>query len=120
MAGFGVVWEGVGAFKEAIVKTQEAAERATFEATAEGGELIRSAAVAQAPMLTGELRHSIEMEGPEEGGALGFAVEVGPTAIYGRKIELSQPHANPYLARGFAEAAPRLNEIYTKHWARAL
>lgn len=120
MSEFSVIWEGVGAFREAIVKTQEAVERATVEATVEGGRLIQEAARVEAPVLTGTLSESIHVEGPMEAGALGWAVDVGPTVIYGRKVELSQPHANPYLARGFATAAPKLDEIYTKHWARAL
>lgn len=106
-------------FREALERQRIAAQGATRNATLEGAELIALLAERQAPNLTGKLGRSIKATTPK---AIGDAWEsqIGPTAVYGRKIELGTHHPNPYLARGFAEAAPRLNAIYAKHWAQAL
>jgi len=73
---------------------------------------------------TGNLRNSINTTKARSLGLGRFAASVGPTVIYGRRVELGYPggagighqktRAFPYLAPGFNRAKPKLEELYRK------
>jgi hypothetical protein len=69
-------------------------------------------------LVTGNLRRSIKVTGPESAGPGAWRGEVGPTAIYGRIQELGgETHrgtlpARPYLKPALDEAMPEILRAY--------
>ena len=136
--------EGVAEFKAALLGTISAEQAATRKATADGAHLIEKAAkeklgetshergtpTPSAPgdppsLITGNLRRSITVNGPnatQVGGFPGWRAEIGPTAVYGRVQELGgwAGHANlpprPYMQPAYDDVKPQLQGIFTKAW----
>jgi len=75
-------------------------------------------------LITGTLRRSINVSGPESLGAGAYRGSVGPTAIYGRVQELgggaSNLPARPYLKPAYDELLPRIPAIYREAWTAAI
>lgn len=126
-----LVWEGVKEFERAVTRMTAAANSGTRLAVAEAAHRVEAAAKEHAPVDTGMLRRSIRVEGPRPLGPLTWAAEVGPTVVYGRRIELGFHDADslgrhydqegqPYLEPGLDEVVPMLETIYAENWAKAL
>lgn len=84
---------------------------------------------------TGNLRDSIEVKDVTRVGPGSWKSSVGPTMIYGRRVELggsssymtkkgTEVHVTtrpfPYLYPGFIEAKPRLVELYNSEYRKAI
>lgn len=81
---------------------------------------------------TGNLRNSIERGEPERKSTGTWSNKVGPTVVYGRRIELGFPGINdgkrghqrtrafPYLKPGFEKSRSDLIELYNSEWRKAL
>lgn len=75
-------------------------------------------------VVTGYLRRSIRFTPPARLGMFEYSSQIGPTAIYGRAVELGyaarnmRPH--PYFDPAVREVTPRLPAIATAAWARFL
>ena len=73
---------------------------------------------------TGNLRNSIHTTKAREVSPGRFSASVGPTTVYGRRVELGYPggvgpghqmtRKFPYMAPGFNNARPKLLELYRK------
>lgn len=75
-------------------------------------------------LITGNLRRSITVNGPDTIGPGTFRGEVGPTAIYGRVQELgggpSNLPARPYLQPAYDELRNEIPSIFREAWAAAI
>lgn len=69
-------------------------------------------------VITGTLRRSIRVGELIPWGIGGWSGEVGPTAIYGRRIELEYNY--PYAGPGWLEVVPELPAIARRVWAEAI
>lgn len=81
-------------------------------------------------IVTGTLRRSIRSTGIQR-LAGGYSTTVGPTVVYGRRVELgfrgtdsigrryNQP-AYPYFGPGVKEVRLRVGEISTRNWVAAI
>lgn len=76
-------------------------------------------------LITGNLRRSITVTGPEPVTRNSWRGEVGPTAIYGRVQEMGGPTgrgilpARPYLQPSYDELKEDIRSIFAKAWAEA-
>jgi hypothetical protein len=109
------LFEGVEAAVRAIDGISVAMEAAARAAVAEAAHLIERGAKQRAPARTGTLRRSITVFGPNRLGLGVYEAYVGPTAVYGRRIELGfvgsdrlgrnfDQSGQPYLKPAFDEA----------------
>ncbi len=140
--------EGVGEFKAALLGTISAEQAATRRATATAAHLIertakeklaeksheRGTPTPSAPgeppaLVTGNLRRSITVVGPDPesvGGYPGWKAQIGPTAIYGRVQELGGETGRgllpprPYLTPAYDEVHPKLRGIFMAEWRKPL
>lgn len=80
-------------------------------------------------LVTGNLRRSITVTGPEKIGLDRWRGSVGPTAVYGRIQELGGVTgrnqsvtlpARPYMRPGFDKSTREIGEIFRKLWAGAV
>jgi phage gpG-like protein len=79
-------------------------------------------------LVTGNLRRSVNVEGPEPEGPTGWKGQVGPTAEYGRIQELggitgahnSVLPARPYMAPAWETVRPLIPVEFRAAWAAAL
>jgi phage gpG-like protein len=78
-------------------------------------------------LVTGTLRRSIQVEGPEQTGPASWSVKVGTGLVYSRIQEYggtagrgAQLPARPYMAPGFATALPGMQAFIERAWADAL
>lgn len=83
-------------------------------------------------VVSGTLRRSIHVEGPSNYGTDGRKVEIGPSVIYGRRVELGFTGADSlgrnYATPGFPYLAPALETlrttllpgIFQQAWAAAI
>lgn len=75
-------------------------------------------------VVTGYLRRSIRFTPPARLGMFEYSSQIGPTAVYGRAVELGyaarnmRPH--PYFDPAAREVTPRLQGIAVAAWARFL
>ena len=75
-------------------------------------------------VVTGNLRRSIRYTPPEHLGLFEYTTQVGPTAVYGRAVELGyaarnmRPH--PYFTPAAAKVMASLNEVAAASWAKFL
>lgn len=128
---------------EGIVAQQRAATR---QATAKALHMIEAEAKAQlttsshrkgtptpsAPgeppsLITGNLRRSVRVDGPNPVGITGWEGQTGPTAEYGRIQELggiagrgAVLPARPYMQPAWDKVHPQLIGIYRAAWLSAL
>jgi HK97 gp10 family phage protein len=73
-------------------------------------------------IVTGYLRRSIVMSPIFRFGIADYAVKVGPTAIYGRSVELGYKtqKAYPYFVPGVNDSTPEIGRIAAETWGAAL
>lgn len=80
-------------------------------------------------LVSGDLRRSVQVDGPSPVGASGtkFQGEVGPTIEYARIQELggiaghgAHLPARPYAQPAFEDVMPEIRVIYREHWDAAL
>lgn len=79
-------------------------------------------------LVTGNLRRSITVTGPDPVGAVSWAGKVGPTAVYGRIQELggvtgahgSHLPARPYVEPALDRVQPEIARIFYEAWASAI
>ncbi|MHB8490607.1 MAG: HK97 gp10 family phage protein [Solirubrobacteraceae bacterium] len=137
--GIALSWIGLDKFKAAIdgIAARMAVE--TRGAVAEAAHLIEAKAKAnfegshakrmpheggsKPNVVTGNLRRSIHVEGPT-GSGMSWSAKVGPSAVYGRAIELGLRQNRlvkyPYFRPGFEEAVPEIAEIFHRHALAAI
>jgi phage gpG-like protein len=136
--------KGAAEFKSALLGTISAEQAATRAAVAEAAHLIERTAkeklaekshppgtrTPSAPgeppaLVTGNLRRSISVFGPDPttvGGFPGWTARIGPTAVYGRVQELGGDAGRamlpprPYMQPAYDEVHPLLRGIFVKHW----
>lgn len=72
-------------------------------------------------LVTGNLRRSVQVDGPRQQGD-SWVADVGPTAHYAMYQELGTRHlpARPFIAPAYAQAAPDLQDIIERAFRRAL
>jgi len=132
-----IVWSGVEEFAAALGRV---GERTSIEARAALAEVAselekvakRNASGRPGPnVVTGTLRRSITHDPITPWGIGGWQTKVGPTVIYGRRIELGFKGADslgrvfdapgyPYFGPAFRQVVPRIPEIMRRHIATAL
>ena len=78
-------------------------------------------------LITGSLRRSITVDGPDRRGANRWEARVGPTIIYGRIQELggtagrgAHLPARPYMAPALDVSRDRIQDILAAAWRDAL
>ena len=79
-----------------------------------GGQAIRTEASTRTPVLTGNLRSSIQSEAfVEDGQAVS---ETGPTADYAKFVEYgtSRQTAQPFMEPGYQAAKPNIDRIFER------
>lgn len=131
-----VVWHGIEAFDAGLEREVVAASFAARDAVVEAGALVEArmkehageggrhavgtptpASQGSGPaVITGALRRSIRVSAPIPWGLTGYSIKVGPTIIYGRRIELEYDY--PYAEPGLHDATPELPAIFARAWAR--
>lgn len=134
MSGF----EGVDAFKAALkeltVKAELAAKANAQEAAAmvvrqamsnfEGAHKKGEPHVggARPNIVTGNLRRSIRSSAIVRTGPARFEATVGPTAIYGRRVELGYhgKGSYPFFGPAVNTVQGRLQDVATRNWAKYL
>lgn len=132
-----ILWEGVNEFRAQLermgIDAMAEARAAVVEAAGEVEKQAKQNASGRPGpnVVTGTLRRSITMGVVTPWGVRGWATRVGPTVIYGRRIELgftgtdsrgrsyNQP-AYPYFRPAMQTVAPRIAEIYQRHMRAAL
>lgn len=133
---FGILWEGGDRFLKSLEEWETRMVAASRSGVSDAAHLVQKAMQDKANtgrhkigeptsavqgagpnVVTGNLRRSIRV-GPIVPAGKGFATEVGPTAIYGRRIELE--YGYPYAGPGFEAAIPELHEVFAAAWARGM
>jgi hypothetical protein len=131
-------FDGVGEFTGSLTALTARMHAATNTGLLEAGHAVEAQAKTNASgrpgpnVVSGTLRRSIHVEGPANAGSLGRKVEVGPSVIYGRRVELGfsgtdsrgrsydQP-PYPYLGPALDALRPTvLPEILNRAWAAAI
>lgn len=69
-------------------------------------------------IVTGTLRRSIRHQPIRQDGRAEFATTIGPTVIYGRRVELEYGYA--FFEPAVRDTREELKAIAAKHWKRAL
>ena len=141
-------FKGLTEFNAAIDAMVEAVNFATRDGVVKGVAVIEASAktsfgpghakgtpktvFGQPQSISGTLRRSIKMVGePVEVGRGVWSARVGPTSIYGRRVELGfngsdalgrvyNQAPNPYLKPGVDKSIPLLNAVFESSWAAAM
>lgn len=75
-------------------------------------------------LVTGNLRRSITVTGPEQIAPMTWKAQVGPTTVYGRAQELGYPERNlparPYLQPAYDETLPEILQLYRDELRKAI
>jgi hypothetical protein len=73
-------------------------------------------------IVTGNLRRSIRSSGITSLGGARFEATAGPTAIYGRRVELGYHDrgAYPFFGPAVKAVRPRMQAVATSNWAKYL
>ena len=116
-------------FKAGLAKIQIDMEKVTAAATLEAGEVVKTAAQSIAPKISGDLAGSIEVQSFFAKGGTPAAY-VGPTIVYGRRVELGYKKRKgrgrqgtpqePFLAPGLVAAGDAVGRTFFSAWRRAL
>jgi hypothetical protein len=134
----GVVWHGItevdgaleglvdraqAASRDAVVEAAHLAELAMKQHAGEGGRHAKATPTPATPgggpaVISGTLRRSIRVGDIQPFGATGYSAKVGPTAIYGRRVELEYDY--PYTGPGLQDVLPQLPAIYARVWGKAI
>lgn len=120
-AGRGIVSEGL-----AVV---ERAAKGNFEGSHPPG--FPHVGGSKPNIVTGHLRRGITSTPARRAGVATWEGDVGPTAVYGRRIELGYPgggtgpghqrtRAFPYLKPAADDSHKRLQAVATKRWGKAV
>ncbi len=130
-------WTGIPEFAAALERVVTAASVEARAAVAEAAGEVEKQAKLNASgrpgpnVITGTLRRSIKHDPITPWGVRGWQTQVGPTAVYGRRVELgfhgtdslgrhfNQP-GYPYFTPSWNMVAPRMTAIYAAHWRKAL
>lgn len=134
----GIEWVGVSELTSALAEIEAAVQRQTSLAVAEAAHVVEALAKAHASgrpgpnVRTGNLRRSITVVGPNQLLAGMWVAFIGPTAAYGRRVELgfngsdslgrsyNQP-GFPFLEPAFTEALRGpVQAVFTRNWGAAL
>ncbi len=132
-----IVWEGVdawlGAAERVIARVSAEGRAAVAEAGAEMEKLAKQNASGRPGpnVITGTLRRSIRHSPVVPYGIAGWSTDIGPSVVYGRRIELGFHGADsrgrpynqgpfPYMAPAHASVVARLPAIYAAHMRAAL
>lgn len=130
-------WTGIPEFAAAldatIVRASVEARAAVAEVAAEVEKLAKQNASGRPGpnVVSGTLRRGIKHGPITPYGVRGWQTQLGPTAIYSRRIELGFHGADslgrvynqgpfPYFTPAWNEVVPRATEIYALHWRKAL
>jgi len=119
----GLVDRAQAASREAVVEAAHAAELAMKQHAGEGGRHAQGTPTPATPgggpaVISGTLRRSIRVGEIQPFGVTGYSAKVGPTAIYGRRVELEYDY--PYTGPGLHDVLPLLPEIYARVWGKAI
>jgi len=77
-------------------------------------------------LITGNLRRSISVSGPDAIGSDRWRGQVGPTAVYGRVQELGGATgrgilpARPYLRPAYEESREEIRALFEAAWTKAI
>lgn len=130
-------WLGINEFTAALARVGDRVAAEMRAAVAEIAADVEKAAKQGASgrpgpeVVTGTLRRSITHDPITPWGLGGWQTRIGPTVIYGRRIELgfhgtdsrgrqyNQP-GYPYFSPAWRSAASRMAEIYAKHYRAAI
>jgi hypothetical protein len=133
--------EGLSEFRLAIQRKRAAMEVETRRAVTEGvGAIERDSKIAASGrpgpnVITGTLRRGIRATRATPWGRVGWQAHVGPTNVYGRRVELGfagtdaagrvygpprNPARYPYFTPAFLAYASRWPAVLASHWARAM
>lgn len=127
-----VIFRGVREAGTAMTALEERVGGAAREAVMEAAHFIEAGAKANAPVQTGSLRRSIHVLGPTPFGFAGWVALVGPSVVYGRRIELGfqgsdslgrqyDQEGQPYLQPAYdAAMSGAMQSIFYKHYTGAL
>lgn len=132
-----IVWSGVEEFASALTRVGERASIASRSALVEIASELEKAAKQNASgrpgpnVVTGTLRRSIKHDPVTPWGLGGWQTKVGPTAVYGRRIELGFSGADslgrvykqppyPYFTPAFHAVVRRIPAIMAKHLGYAI
>jgi hypothetical protein len=130
-------WTGISEFAAALDATIARASVETRAAVAEVASEVEKLAKEFASgrpgpnVVTGTLRRGIKHDPITPWGVRGWQTELGPTAVYSRRIELGfhgtdalGRHYNqgpfPYFTPAWNTIVPFAAEIYALHWRKAL
>lgn len=132
-----LTWLGVPEFNAALSAIGERATVQARAAVAEAAAEVEKAAKLRASgrpgpnVITGTLRRSINHDPVTPWGVRGWETRIGPTVIYGRRVELGFRGADslgrvynqpgyPYFGPAFRASGSRIRAIYVMHMAAAL
>jgi phage gpG-like protein len=74
-------------------------------------------------LISGTLRRSVQVEGPDQTGAASWSAKVGADTVYAAVQEHGGGNnlpARPYMAPGLATALPAMSAYFEQAWADAL
>jgi hypothetical protein len=132
-----IEWVGVPEFTAALQRVGVAARAAARAGVVEAAAEIERQAKMNASgrpgpdVVTGTLRRSISTTAIKPWGLMGWEAGIGPTVIYGRRIELGFHGADsrgrhfdqpgyPYMRPAFQSVGPRVREIWRRNMQAAL
>lgn len=98
-----IVWTGVTEFIAALGGVMARVDVAQRQFVADTAHKVQAATVVNEPVVSGTLRRSVTVDGPNALGAHGWEALVGPTVIYGRRVELGF-HGADSLGRVYDQA----------------
>lgn len=108
--------------RSAVIEVAHLMERVAKEHAGEGGRHKLGTPTPATPgsgpaVITGTLRRSIIVSDVSAYGLFGWTAKIGPTAIYGRRVELEYDY--PYMTPAYEEVKPMVGAIYARHWGEA-
>lgn len=130
-------WSGMAEFDRALDDMVARVDEAGRLALARAAHEVERAAKDHASgrpgpnVVTGTLRRSIVVAGITRQGARGWGTFVGPTTVYGRRVELGfegpdrrgrvyHQSGHPFLEPGFREVEGRLQDLFARTWDEAI
>lgn len=134
--GISVAWEGLKGLYDALHDRVQEADAAAKLIVSKSAAVVIAASKKQFAgahakgkpheggdqpnVVTGYLRRSIIAEGITRAGFGEYSTRVGPTAIYGRAVELGLRNGAkyPYFEPAVREVQPALQAIADEEWAK--
>lgn len=128
---FSVHFDGMSEWGAAVDELIAKADEASKEVVTKGVEIINKHAKVHAPVKSGNLRRGIARTKLARFTASSWMAETGPTAVYGRRIDLGFVGAdslgrvydqagNPFWETGVDESQAELEALYTDVYSAAL